>query len=222
MAAIVQQIDGGGVGDPVTVSISPANGNFLVWLFKSANTVAINGVTAGSNTLTLRHSRVITADSGQTISAYVSGAITGSPTSASIDLASSTGVTGRLFEVSGLDATTQLDTTFDANGSGTAISAGFTTGVANAFVIGQMYINVGPTVTPGTGYTMTLTNGEWDRQIYDEDIGAAGAKVCDATLGTSRDWTLAGVALRPAASGGSGTILIIPRRRITVRRRLTN
>lgn len=179
---------------------APTNGNRIVIAFDA--TQAPTSVSVGGNSLTQRATRA--GGGANNLYIYDSAAITGSPTTFTVNFGSAADGWLLAWEISGVDATTPRDTTFNGTGSGTAASVAFTSGVANVAVLGMwLAVNNGG-LTAGSGYTALGTGGNWERWMERASAGAAGSKTFDATLTNSVTWYGLGIAYRPVASGGGG------------------
>lgn len=96
-------------------------------------------------------------------------------------------------------------TTVFATGTSSAPSVSITTSTANEFVIGMVACN-DSSQTAGSGYTqIVLPNAYWyEEGQYDLDVGAAGSKTFNFTLGGSADWGILCASFKLAAGTTDG------------------
>lgn len=101
----------------------------------------------------------------------------------------------------------------NADGDSTAPSCSVTTTVAATYVVGGVVANNAgsQTIAPGADITErkeqsapgNYSADDHRTTIQDKAVASAGAATFNATLGTSDDWAIAAVELKPAAAGGA-------------------
>lgn len=210
MPTIVQQSTGNqGFGTSCSATVSAVtSGNAIIALIKLPNSSTGVSVTDNqSNTYTLTTSGAsnpIDADSTSYI--YHKVNITNGPVTITANWTGSSGADIFVFELSGLNNSSPVGQT-GRGASSSSVSPNevtLTTATANEAAFGLIDFPANITLTPHSGYSVTPTQPQYTSIVYDNDVGAAGAK---AIGGTTAGATYAIVAATyQAVSGTSYTL----------------
>jgi len=196
-----------GSADPHTLSLGTAvgSGNALVVVVRVFSSITISGVSDnGGASPTYSTDYAFTQQSSANGGYYSRRNITDAPTSVSVDLSASGAIRAFVVEISGMAETDVVGETFTLASQGSATdapSASFTTDTANELSLALLEMAVSKTVTAGGDYSVTHVNGPPANYalLYDEDVGAAGAKTASASWTTATNTWLNGITYRGAA-----------------------
>ncbi len=114
------------------------------------------------------------------------------------------------FAVSGVNTSAPFDpnlgTVAMSTGSYSQPSVSFTTNFANDFLIGALYLNNNPTVTPSLGFS-TIAVSNFANQVTgvaeSENSESAGVQIAAFSLSSSNSWAIIGDALVPSTVGST-------------------
>ena len=195
----------GGTGAGLNLSFDAAvtAGSSVCVTFQVPPAAVITSVTAtGGNTFTQDKTAELNQQLTSLIYFFSCPVIAGAPTAVNIKMTTDESTYAFMEEVTGMATSSYVDAdpAKVTGGTNTSVSSGITTTTDNAYVRAAVTLNSANTLIGTGGFTAYPGTALSRQEVYNTDMGAAGAKTITATIGASDDWAVSAIAYKTGAS----------------------